>query len=170
MSTKSATGWALAVTCLTAIALYRPLRRWRRMVHQTLPCRPIRVTPIPTSDGDLQRTPGDLLREPRTANRPGQQFPRLVAGQLRIHLRNNCSAPRCGDHRQGGTAAAGRHGRPILESAKKRDGISIFHVAALSAGGTDNGPPGLRVDYGADYYAAFAVDPDGYRIEAYCGG
>jgi catechol 2,3-dioxygenase-like lactoylglutathione lyase family enzyme len=51
-----------------------------------------------------------------------------------------------------------------------RAAVDEFHAAALSAGGTDNGSPGLRPDYGADYYAAFAVDPDGYRIEAYCGG
>jgi catechol 2,3-dioxygenase-like lactoylglutathione lyase family enzyme len=41
--------------------------------------------------------------------------------------------------------------------------------AAWKAGGKDNGKPGLRADYGANYYAAFVVDPDGYRIEAYCG-
>ena len=34
---------------------------------------------------------------------------------------------------------------------------------------TDNGAPGLRKDYGPNYYAAFVIDPDGYRIEAYCG-
>ena len=39
---------------------------------------------------------------------------------------------------------------------------------ALRAGGKDNGAPGLRADYGLNYYAAFVVDPDGYRIEAYC--
>ncbi len=55
-------------------------------------------------------------------------------------------------------------------AAPTRAAVDQFHVAALGAGGTDNGAPGLRVDYGADYYAAFAVDPDGYRIEAYCGG
>ena len=32
-----------------------------------------------------------------------------------------------------------------------------------------NGKPGVRADYGPKYYAAFAIDPDGYRIEAYCG-
>jgi hypothetical protein len=46
--------------------------------------------------------------------------------------------------------------------------VSAFHAAALKAGGRDNGKPGLRTDYGPDYYAAFVVDPDGYRIEAYC--
>ncbi len=42
--------------------------------------------------------------------------------------------------------------------------------AALGAGGRDNGKPGVRADYGADYYAGFVVDPDGYRLEAYCNG
>ena len=35
-------------------------------------------------------------------------------------------------------------------------------------GGGDNGKPGLRADYGENYYAAFVTDPDGNRIEAYC--
>lgn len=55
-------------------------------------------------------------------------------------------------------------------AAPSREAVDGFHVAALRSGGTDNGAPGLRPDYGADYYAAFAVDPDGYRIEAYFGG
>ena len=38
--------------------------------------------------------------------------------------------------------------------------------AALSAGGTDNGAPGLRRHYGPTYYAAFVIDPDGHRLEA----
>jgi len=54
-------------------------------------------------------------------------------------------------------------------AAPTRPGVDAFHAAALRAGGRDNGAPGLRADYGADYYAAFVVDPDGYRIEAYCG-
>jgi len=54
-------------------------------------------------------------------------------------------------------------------SAPTRAAVDAFHAAALAAGGKDNGGPGLRADYGPDYYAAFAVDPDGYRIEAYCG-
>ena len=55
-------------------------------------------------------------------------------------------------------------------SAPTREAVDAFHVAALSTGGADNGAPGLRPDYGADYYAAFVVDIDGYRVEAYCGG
>jgi catechol 2,3-dioxygenase-like lactoylglutathione lyase family enzyme len=46
--------------------------------------------------------------------------------------------------------------------------VNRFHAAALRLGGRDNGKPGLRTDYSPDYYAAFVVDGDGYRIEAYC--
>jgi catechol 2,3-dioxygenase-like lactoylglutathione lyase family enzyme len=53
--------------------------------------------------------------------------------------------------------------------APTRASVDAFHAAALAAGGADNGGPGLRAAYGPAYYAAFAVDPDGYRIEAYCG-
>ena len=47
--------------------------------------------------------------------------------------------------------------------------VDAFHGAALRAGGRDNGAPGLRSVYDRDYYAAFIIDPDGYRIEAYYG-
>ncbi len=53
-------------------------------------------------------------------------------------------------------------------TAPTRKSVDAFHAAALAAGGQDNGKPGLRADYGPDYYAAFAIDPDGYRLEAYC--
>jgi catechol 2,3-dioxygenase-like lactoylglutathione lyase family enzyme len=52
--------------------------------------------------------------------------------------------------------------------APTRKGVDGFHAAALAAGGRDNGKPGVRAEYGADYYAAFVIDPNGYRIEAYC--
>jgi catechol 2,3-dioxygenase-like lactoylglutathione lyase family enzyme len=54
-------------------------------------------------------------------------------------------------------------------AAPTRQSVDAFHAAALAMGGCDKGKPGLRQDYGANYYAAFAVDPDGYRLEAYCG-
>ena len=54
-------------------------------------------------------------------------------------------------------------------AARSRAGVDAFHAAALKNGGTDNGKPSLRADYGPNYYAAFVTDPDGYRIEAYCG-
>jgi catechol 2,3-dioxygenase-like lactoylglutathione lyase family enzyme len=53
-------------------------------------------------------------------------------------------------------------------TAPSRDGVDAFHAAALKAGGRDNGKPGLRDSYGPNYYAAFVIDPDGYRLEAYC--
>jgi catechol 2,3-dioxygenase-like lactoylglutathione lyase family enzyme len=62
--------------------------------------------------------------------------------------------------------ASGLH---ICFRAGDRKAVDAFHAKALRAGGRDNGKPGLRKDYGANYYAAFVVDPDGYRIEAHCG-
>jgi catechol 2,3-dioxygenase-like lactoylglutathione lyase family enzyme len=59
-------------------------------------------------------------------------------------------------------------GLHLCFSAPTRANVDAFHAAALAAGGRDNGKPGLRADYGPDYYAAFVVDPDGYRLEAYC--
>jgi catechol 2,3-dioxygenase-like lactoylglutathione lyase family enzyme len=53
-------------------------------------------------------------------------------------------------------------------AAKNRSAVDEFYDRALKAGGSDNGPPGHRPEYGSDYYAAFVIDPDGYRIEAYC--
>ena len=53
-------------------------------------------------------------------------------------------------------------------TAPTRASVDAFHRAALRHGGRDNGKPGLRADYGENYYAAFVADPDGYRIEAYC--
>ena len=46
--------------------------------------------------------------------------------------------------------------------------VEAFHRAALEAGGKDNGGPGLRPQYHANYYAAFVIDPDGHNIEAVC--
>ena len=50
--------------------------------------------------------------------------------------------------------------------AASPDEVGRFHAAALAAGGTCNGPPGLRPHYGPAYYAAFVIDPDGHRLEA----
>ncbi len=63
-----------------------------------------------------------------------------------------------------------RSGLHVCFAAPSRSSVDRFHAAALRAGGKDNGAPGLRADYGPTYYAAFAVDPDGYRIEAHHGG
>ena len=49
--------------------------------------------------------------------------------------------------------------------ATDRAAVQAFHAAALAAGGTDNGAPGLRPEYTPDYYAGFFIDPDGHHIE-----
>ncbi len=49
-----------------------------------------------------------------------------------------------------------------------RDEVDEFYAAAMEAGGADNGPPGLRLHYHANYYGAFVLDPDGHNIEAVC--
>jgi catechol 2,3-dioxygenase-like lactoylglutathione lyase family enzyme len=53
----------------------------------------------------------------------------------------------------------------IAFTADSTGQVDAFHAAALAAGGTDNGAPGER-PYGAYYYAAFVLDPDGHNIEA----
>jgi catechol 2,3-dioxygenase-like lactoylglutathione lyase family enzyme len=62
-------------------------------------------------------------------------------------------------------ATSGLH---VCFDAPTRVSVDRFHIAGLRHGGSDHGRPGTRPDYGADYYAAFLKDPDGYRIEAYC--
>ena len=60
-------------------------------------------------------------------------------------------------------AGAGFH---VAFAAPSREAVAHFYAAALAHGGTDNGAPGLRLEYGANYYAAFVLDPDGHHIEA----
>jgi len=52
--------------------------------------------------------------------------------------------------------------------AKGRNDVRAFYEAAMAAGGTDNGPPGVREIYHPNYYGAFVRDPDGHNIEAVC--
>jgi catechol 2,3-dioxygenase-like lactoylglutathione lyase family enzyme len=53
-------------------------------------------------------------------------------------------------------------------AASSRAAVTDFHAAALRQNAHDNGAPGLRADYGPDYFAAFVIDPEGYRLEAHC--
>jgi catechol 2,3-dioxygenase-like lactoylglutathione lyase family enzyme len=53
-------------------------------------------------------------------------------------------------------------------TAENRQQVEAFHRAALEAGGKDNGAPGLRPHYHANYYAAFVIGPDGHNIEVVC--
>ncbi|WP_165190482.1 VOC family protein [Caulobacter soli] len=56
----------------------------------------------------------------------------------------------------------------VAFTAPTRAAVDRFHAAALAAGGTDNGPPGLRPHYHPNYYGAFVLDPDGRNVEAVC--
>lgn len=62
-----------------------------------------------------------------------------------------------------------RSGLHFCFTAPDRKAVDAFHAAGLKNGGKDNGKPGLRADYSPTYYAAFVIDPDGYRVEAYYG-
>jgi catechol 2,3-dioxygenase-like lactoylglutathione lyase family enzyme len=101
-------------------------------------------------------------------------------GPLSISLVMEVTAEQTGD---GAHAGFGKEGKPFFWigsggrpsgpahfafTAKSRDEVVAFHRAALAAGGKDNGPPGLRPHYHANYYGAFVVDPDGNNIEAVC--
>ena len=59
-------------------------------------------------------------------------------------------------------------GRHYAFTARSRAEVDAFHAAAIAAGGKDNGAPGLRPHYHANYYGAFVFDPDGNNIEAVC--
>lgn len=66
--------------------------------------------------------------------------------------------------------APGEPSAPVHVAFRSADrpGVDAFHAAALAAGGTDNGAPGLRPQYHPNYYGAFAFDPDGNNVEAVC--
>ena len=53
-------------------------------------------------------------------------------------------------------------------AAPRRAAVDAFYAAAIKAGGKDNGAPGLRPEYHANYYGAFVFDPDGNNAEAVC--
>ncbi len=65
-----------------------------------------------------------------------------------------------------GKARAPGEGFHLCFTAKDRAAVDGFHAAALAAGGSDAGAPGLRTHYPSTYYAAFVVDPDGHKLEA----
>jgi catechol 2,3-dioxygenase-like lactoylglutathione lyase family enzyme len=80
-----------------------------------------------------------------------------------------------------GTVGMGRDGKPEfwlrerapgepvhVAFAADRPTVDAFHAAALAAGATDNGAPGVREMYHPGYYGAFVLDPDGHNIEAVC--
>lgn len=56
----------------------------------------------------------------------------------------------------------------IAFQAKSNEDVDAWYAAGMAHGGKDNGAPGYRKDYHEHYYAAFIIDPDGYRLEAVC--
>ncbi len=62
-------------------------------------------------------------------------------------------------------------GRPagrmhVAFDAESREAVDAFHAAAVEAGASDNGAPGVRPEYSGTYYAAYVIDPNGNNIEA----
>jgi catechol 2,3-dioxygenase-like lactoylglutathione lyase family enzyme len=67
-----------------------------------------------------------------------------------------------------GRSSAPITGAHVALTTPDRATVDAFHAAAITAGGTDNGKPGLRPHYHANYYSAFVFDLDGHNIEAVC--
>jgi catechol 2,3-dioxygenase-like lactoylglutathione lyase family enzyme len=65
-----------------------------------------------------------------------------------------------------GHPATAGNGVHIALQAPDRETVRCFHATALAAGGKDEGPPGIRGNYNANYYGAFVRDLDGNKIEA----
>lgn len=69
---------------------------------------------------------------------------------------------------ENGLPATWGNGTHVAFLAETRDQVVAFHDKALSLGGRDEGRPGLRPHYGANYYAAYIRDPDGNKLQAVC--
>ena len=67
-----------------------------------------------------------------------------------------------------GTGGRTKGSLHIAFVAESRAAVDAFYAAAIAAGGTDNGPPGIRAHYHPNYYGAFIFDLDGHNIEAVC--
>jgi catechol 2,3-dioxygenase-like lactoylglutathione lyase family enzyme len=67
-----------------------------------------------------------------------------------------------------GRGTAPQTGIHVAFAVDDRGTVEAFHAAALAAGGTDNGGPGVREIYHPNYYGAYVLDPDGNNIEAVC--
>ena len=69
--------------------------------------------------------------------------------------------------------ARGRRPAPgfghVALTASGRPAVDAAYAAALAAGGTDDGAPGPRHQYGPRYYSAYLLDPDGLRVEVVSG-
>jgi catechol 2,3-dioxygenase-like lactoylglutathione lyase family enzyme len=69
-----------------------------------------------------------------------------------------------------GRAPSAGNGTMVALRAKSWKQVDDFHAAALANGGTSEGAPGVRLQYSADFYAAYVRDPDGNKLAAVCRG
>jgi catechol 2,3-dioxygenase-like lactoylglutathione lyase family enzyme len=69
-----------------------------------------------------------------------------------------------------GAPATAGNGTMVALQARSWEAVQQFHAAALANGGRSEGPPGLRPQYNADFYAAYVRDPDGNKLAAVCRG
>jgi catechol 2,3-dioxygenase-like lactoylglutathione lyase family enzyme len=67
-------------------------------------------------------------------------------------------------------AATVGNGSMVAFRARSWKAVDEFHAAALAHGGVCDGPPGLRLHYAPDFYAAYVRDPDGNKVAAVCRG
>lgn len=67
-----------------------------------------------------------------------------------------------------GQKASDGNGTHVAFRAANREAVDSFYLAAIAAGGTDEGSPGHRTDYHPHYYGAFVRDLDGHKVEACC--
>jgi catechol 2,3-dioxygenase-like lactoylglutathione lyase family enzyme len=67
-----------------------------------------------------------------------------------------------------GESAMPGNGVHIAYIVGSRATVDAFHAAALAGGGSDEGAPGLRLQYHANYYGAYVRDPDGNKLQAVC--
>jgi catechol 2,3-dioxygenase-like lactoylglutathione lyase family enzyme len=94
--------------------------------------------------------------------RLGREYPKSVTGDFDVGM----FGP--GGQTLFVVAGGGKATPPVHLAfrANSRAAVDAFYAAAVAAGGKDNGPPGVREHYHANYYAAFVYDPDGNNIEA----
>ncbi len=96
------------------------------------------------------------------------EFPKAVTGHVDVAGFGEAPKPDFWIH----SASPGKGvNQPPLHVAFRvatRAMVDAFYHAALAAGGVDNGAPGPRPHYHANYYGAFVLDPDGHNIEAVC--
>ena len=107
-----------------------------------------------------------------------KKFYEQALASLGIAIVMEVTPEQTGDYQ---AAGFGNNGKPFFWFAKgevahmhvafaadSRDKVDAFYRAAIAAGAKDNGAPGLRPHYHANYYGAFVLDPDGHNIEAVC--